>query len=293
MVSPDGTVGGEFRISSGYGDASEVAFDGTNFFVVWREDSADTGIRGCFVSPTGVTGIEISVNASPAPSDNPTAVAFDGANYLVVWDDEVGGKGTQTWDVFGQLISPGGALVGGVITICDEPGAQLPTSVAFGAGHYMVMWVDMQNETNWDCYGQYINPAGSLFAGKWAINTDPGNQMAGVGFAGGKYCVVVNSGVIMGEGGLTRVDSCSGMFLSPPQNPQVQTSDASFGVRTNLFGFTITGFSNVVFVVDACTNLVSPVWQPVQTNTFIGGSSYFSDPQWKNHARRFYRLRPL
>ena len=74
-------------------------------------------------------------------------------------------------------------------------------------------------------------------------------------------------------------------------NPQVQTRDASFGARTNHFGFTITGSSNLVIVVEACTNLAHPVWSPVGTNTLTGGSSYFSDPQWTNYPSRFYRLR--
>jgi len=30
---------------------------------------------------------------------------------------------------------------------------------------------------------------------------------------------------------------------------------------------------------------------PLATNTFTGGSSYFSDPQWTNYPARFYRLR--
>ena len=74
-------------------------------------------------------------------------------------------------------------------------------------------------------------------------------------------------------------------------NPQVQTRDASFGVRTNQFGFNITGTSGLVVVVEACTNLANPVWSPVETNTLTGDSSYFSDPQWTNYPSRFYRLR--
>ena len=71
----------------------------------------------------------------------------------------------------------------------------------------------------------------------------------------------------------------------------MQTTSASFGVRTNQFGFTITGASNLVIVVEACTNLASPTWSPVGTNTLTGGSSYFSDPQWTNYPARLYRLR--
>ena len=78
-------------------------------------------------------------------------------------------------------------------------------------------------------------------------------------------------------------------------NPQAQTSDGGFGVQTNGFGFNITGSSNLVIVVEACTNLTNPVWSPVATNTlnmFIGtnGTSYFSDPQWTNYPGRFYRF---
>jgi hypothetical protein len=74
-------------------------------------------------------------------------------------------------------------------------------------------------------------------------------------------------------------------------NPQVQTGGASFGVRTNRFGFTITGNSNLGIVVEACTNLANPVWSKLGTNILYGGSSDFSDPQWTNYPARFYRLR--
>jgi TrpR-related protein YerC/YecD len=65
-------------------------------------------------------------------------------------------------------------------------------------------------------------------------------------------------------------------------NPQALTSDASFGVRTNQFGFTLSWASDRVIVVEACTDLAHPVWFPQQTKTLAGGSSYFSDPQWTN-----------
>jgi hypothetical protein len=71
-------------------------------------------------------------------------------------------------------------------------------------------------------------------------------------------------------------------------NPQAQ----NLGVRSNQFGFTITGSSNLVIVVEACTDLANPVWSPVGTNTLTGGSSYFSDLQWTNSPVRFYRFRP-
>jgi hypothetical protein len=70
-------------------------------------------------------------------------------------------------------------------------------------------------------------------------------------------------------------------------NPQAQT----IGMLTNGLGFTITGSSNLVIVVEACTNLASASWTSLQTCTLTNGSIYFSDPQWTNYPARFYRTR--
>jgi len=102
-----------------------------------------------------------------------------------------------------------------------------------------------------------------------------------------------------GNGGVN-VDYLTFTSLPPgPWNAQVQ-NDASFGVQTNQFGFNVIG-DNWNFVVEACTNLVNPIWSPLATNTVIGGISsfnmvtdgifYFGDPQWTNYPGRFYRLR--
>lgn len=74
-------------------------------------------------------------------------------------------------------------------------------------------------------------------------------------------------------------------------NQQVEATDASFGLRANQFGFNIRGTSNIVVLVEASTNLATPTWSPLATNTLTSGSSYFSDPQWTKYPSRFYRLR--
>lgn len=75
-------------------------------------------------------------------------------------------------------------------------------------------------------------------------------------------------------------------------NPQVQSVGLGFGVSNNQFGFNVTGANNLVVVVEACTNLTKPIWTPVSTNTFAGGTSYFTDPQWTNYPSRYYRFSP-
>ncbi len=65
--------------------------------------------------------------------------------------------------------------------------------------------------------------------------------------------------------------------------PEVQTSDVSFGVQTNQFGFNINWASGMVVVVEACTNLANPTWYPMRTNTLTRDSSYFSDAAWSSY----------
>jgi BspA type Leucine rich repeat region (6 copies) len=81
-------------------------------------------------------------------------------------------------------------------------------------------------------------------------------------------------------------------FPVVPWNPQAQTSDGSFGVQNNQFGFTITGTTNIPIVVEGCTNLVNASWTALQSCTLTNGSIYFSDAQWANYPARFYRLSP-
>ena len=74
-------------------------------------------------------------------------------------------------------------------------------------------------------------------------------------------------------------------------NPLILGNGSDLGVSTNGFGFTVSWATNISVIVEACTNLVNPDWQPVQTNAITTGSVYFNDPQWTNYFGRFYRVR--
>ncbi|HEY3863885.1 MAG TPA: hypothetical protein VGO59_18565 [Verrucomicrobiae bacterium] len=74
-------------------------------------------------------------------------------------------------------------------------------------------------------------------------------------------------------------------------NPQIQTSNGSFGVSNNQFGFNITGTANIPIVVEARANPSSPLWTPLRQLTVTNGLAYFSDPQWTSFPGRFYRIR--
>ena len=73
-------------------------------------------------------------------------------------------------------------------------------------------------------------------------------------------------------------------------NPLIQASGASFEVQNNQFGFNITGTANIPIVVEVCTNLINPLWIPLQTLTITNGLIYFSDPLLANITGRYYRI---
>ena len=76
-------------------------------------------------------------------------------------------------------------------------------------------------------------------------------------------------------------------------NPVVLAGSAGFDVQANSFGFVLSWATNESVVVEACTNLANPVWEPLSTNALTDGSSSFEDPQWTNFPTRFYRPRPF
>jgi len=73
-------------------------------------------------------------------------------------------------------------------------------------------------------------------------------------------------------------------------NPVILSNGRGFGVQGNMFGFTISWATNASVVVEACTNLASPVWVPLQTNSLTNGSFYFSEPLQTNVFGRYYRV---
>ena len=77
----------------------------------------------------------------------------------------------------------------------------------------------------------------------------------------------------------------------PPAPLQFDCSNGALSVVNGCLQMRLNGPANAVVVVEACTNLASPVWEPVQTNTLTSGQMDFIDPVPMNNAGRFYRLR--
>jgi hypothetical protein len=135
--------------------------------------------------------------------------------------------------------------------------------------------------------GNYTVPNSVTNIGDWAFRDCSG--LNGIYFAENAPSVGLSafSGALMTIYYLPNTTGWGPTFAGRPTAlwlPAMQTSDASFGVQTNQFGFTIQWANGQTAVVEACTNVANPVWNTVATNTLTGGTAYFSDPDWTNYS---------
>jgi len=151
--------------ATGRQQVPSVAFDGTNFFVVWADErngvSADD-IYGTLVQPNGnVVTPGGSIIADDANwQDNPS-VAFDGTNYLVIWGDY--GSGTFNEDIYGVRVNQSGnPIEASSIAISIASNGQWFPVVAFDGTNYLVVWFDKRNSNASDIYGTRIDTNGTV-----------------------------------------------------------------------------------------------------------------------------------
>jgi hypothetical protein len=126
LVTPAGHVIGATEFPIGRRDRTQlhphVAFDGTNFLVVWQESLGsaaapeDTGIVAARVTEAGVVlDPEGFAVAQTGKGSYQPRIAFGGGQYLVVWEDarNVVNTGENQGDIYAARLSTAGVLVDG------------------------------------------------------------------------------------------------------------------------------------------------------------------------------------
>jgi hypothetical protein len=177
-VSASGSIldgSGGFAISSGTPNTitnfdPTVAFDGTNYLVVWGKFIGDYNIYGAGVTPNGQVLGEFPIFTASGEQISPD-LAFDGTNYLVVWSDTRTGSGPSTdTNVYGARVSPAGSVLDtSGIAIATAPGFQGGASVAFDGTNHFVVWSDVpqlgSSPPVSQIFGKRVKPDGSLLDG--------------------------------------------------------------------------------------------------------------------------------
>ncbi len=192
-VSPDGTVldpdGLIICNAAGNQGFPHVAFDGTNFFVVWedrRPGNSTSDIFGIRIDQSGTrldpvnqpeadrTGILIMAAGF---AQRYPRIAFDNQTYfLVVWQDER--NGTNNRDVYGIRIRAADADVqdSDHIHIASQLTHDENPDLAFDGQNFLVVWSDRRNQSTsgYDIYGARVNqqglvldPTGKIITGSY------------------------------------------------------------------------------------------------------------------------------
>ncbi|MCX5801336.1 MAG: T9SS type A sorting domain-containing protein [Candidatus Eisenbacteria bacterium] len=138
-----------------------VAFDGTNYMVVWQDtrDEGDSHIYATRVTPSAEVlepqGILVSAAAT---EEYLPAIEFDGTNYFAVWEDNRSGT---DFDVCGARLTPAGVVLDpGGIVISMAPFHQLYPCLVFDGTTYVVAWQDLRSGIYFDVYAARVKPSG-------------------------------------------------------------------------------------------------------------------------------------
>jgi hypothetical protein len=195
LVSPSGSlIGSEFVISTtGMVWNIAIAWDGTNYLVVWDVNAME--IYGQLVSPSGSlvdSNFVIATDSLVWAPKNFPAVAWDGTNFLVVWQDSKNDQVNYYYDIYGQLVSPTGTLVGGSSMVSTAAAYnQQYSAVAWDGTRFLVVWEDLRSGVESDIYGRRVSSSGAYYGPEIAISTAENNQSGpAIAFDGTNYFVV-------------------------------------------------------------------------------------------------------
>lgn len=163
------TVGGPYASIGSTG----FAFGNVNGLLAFSEFNLSTSqheLHGVLVNPDGTVA---GAGAFAIATDNSThlnpAIAFDGTNFLVTWM-QLPTSGATVGSIYGTRVSPTGTVVDAApILISDAPNGSSSPAVAFDGTNYLVVWLDLRNQTlttpAQQVYGARVTTGGALLDG--------------------------------------------------------------------------------------------------------------------------------
>jgi len=181
-ITPSGVVldpaGLHISLTPGWHYYPSVAFDGSNYLVVWQTNSfgpLGNDICGTRVTPEGIVldtaGIPI---CSAGDEQGYPSVTFGNTNYLVVWED---GRNNTYSDIYGARVSASGLVLdtsGFAISIA--PYWQSSASATFDGINYLVVWQDYRSGRSYNIYGAGVSQTGVVID-SFTVSIQSGNQV--------------------------------------------------------------------------------------------------------------------
>jgi hypothetical protein len=182
-----------YTSSLGREESPAIAFDGTNYLVVWldqRNNPYSWNIYGARVNQFGIVLDKVGIPITNVLYDQGSpSVSFNGTNYLVVWQDNRNGN----WDVYGSRLNQSGIVLDtSSIMISNVTNSQNSPSVTSNGTDYFVVWEDRRNGSYYNIYGARVSQTGEILDTMGiAISSVNYNQHStSVVFDGTNYLVV-------------------------------------------------------------------------------------------------------
>jgi len=191
-IRSDGTVLDAQGISIAVGERNhrhpQVAWDGTNFLVVWMEENRANGwdVAGARISPDGTVLDRERILIATGPGDQAFPVlAWGRESYLVVWMEGGGISGTRV-DSSGKVLDPHGRVLSRSSRDAGYP------SVAWGAGQFVVVWGDRSPSAAHALSGVQVRASGAVIDGTaMTISSSTNLQTFPSVRCAGRSCLVV------------------------------------------------------------------------------------------------------
>jgi len=96
--------------------------------------------------------------------------------FLAVWDQQQPGT---SFDILGQVLSPEGAPVGGLITVVSAADDQVTPRVAYSTflNRYCVVWADFRNGNDSDVFGRILSRAAAPLGDAFQVYAGPYQEL--------------------------------------------------------------------------------------------------------------------
>jgi hypothetical protein len=266
----------------------KVAFDGSNYLVVWQKMLDSTGanykIEGLRVTTEGVPIDLQPLSISSGDKGSFPDAAFAGGKYLVVWTD------ANFYDIYGALVDTNGT-VNSQFGIRLTYGIQQNPVVASSGDSFLVVWEDFG--TSWPdaniiatritSGGVILDPAGI----EVAVTSDV-EQLPSVTFDGKNYVVTWNRLVgVTGKLYVSRVTP-QGVVLDPDG---VYVLDISPYSGTSISSGPVSGGQPPVS--NQSLMLYSKYQDDAYNSLRIAGAFFWGDPQPNLPPEPFSLLLPV
>ncbi|QSQ19174.1 tandem-95 repeat protein [Pyxidicoccus parkwayensis] len=199
-VNARGEAQGGFPISAPEAVAAttpELAFDGTNYLVVWSERASQTdlaeNILGARVSLTeGVQGAPFFIRDAPGRQYLPQVI-FNGTNYVVTWQDDQIGRGNLL-TIQAARVSPSGAVLDadGYVVMGNPSGNTFfVEDMATSGTDILVAWVGASGSVHDPVYTSRLNLEGAPLTEKILVSSSSHTQLSPSVASDGHHHLVV------------------------------------------------------------------------------------------------------